>query len=212
MARVPAAALDRRELLLRAGVEAFGTSPYDDVRVADIASRVGVAAGLPFHYFGSKRGYYLEVIAHVGVLLRDVLAVPDGLAPAATVRAVLDAHLDWLGSHPAALRELLRGTMAADPQARAVYEASRWQGMAHLLAATGTGDPGPRARLLLEGWIALKDDVMLRWIEDPVVPRDELVAALTLLLADVLERTGEVSALATAGAIRAEGADLSRDP
>jgi AcrR family transcriptional regulator len=202
MTRSPAPPLDRRELLLRAGIEAFGTAPYDDVRVADIATRVGVAAGLPFHYFGSKRGYYLEVVAHIGVLMRDVLAVPEGLDPGDAVRTVLDAHLDWLGSHPAALRELLRGPMAADPEARVVYEQTRWEGMAHLLGAMHASELSAGARLLVEGWIALKDDVMLRWIETPVLPRDELVETLAQLLADVLDRVGEPATRVSAAAIR----------
>ena len=186
----PVRSVDRRERLLRAGIEAFGTTPYDDVRVSAIAAETGVAAGLPFHYFNSKRGYYLEVIRYVGVLMQDVLTVPPGLAPGASVRAILTAHFEWLESHPIALRELLRGSMGSDPDARAVYEEARWDGMARLLDIAGIVDPDPRTRLMAEGWVSMKDDVMMRWIESPSVPRDEVIELLVRALGDLFESLG----------------------
>lgn len=188
--RTPSQTLDRRERLLRAGIEAFGTTPYDDVRISTIAAETGVAAGLPFHYFGSKRGYYLDVIRYVGVLMRDVLSVPVGLGPGGAVRAILAAHFDWLESHPVALRELLRGSMGADPDARAVYEDARWQGMSQLLAVVDVTDPDPRTRLMIEGWVSMKDDIMMRWIENPTIERSEVIELLVDVLADLFERLG----------------------
>jgi AcrR family transcriptional regulator len=186
----PVRSIDRRERLLLAGIEAFGTTPYDDVRVSAIAAETGVAAGLPFHYFTSKRGYYLEVIRYVGVLMREVLTVPTGLAPGASVRAILAAHFEWLESHPVALRELLRGSMGADPDARALYEEARWDGMARLLRVVGIVDPDPRTRLMSEGWVSMKDDVMMRWIDSPSIPRAEVIGLLVEALGDLFVSLG----------------------
>ncbi|CAN5224887.1 TetR/AcrR family transcriptional regulator [soil metagenome] len=186
----PVRSIDRRERLLQAGIEAFGTTAYDEVRVSDIATATGVAAGLPFHYFGSKRGYYLEVLRYIGVQLREVLTAPLGLGPGASVRAILVAHFDWLESHPVALRELLRGPMGADPEARAVFDDDRWDGMSRLLAALGITEPDPRTRLMVEGWISMKDDVMMRWIDSPNVPRNEVIELLVRVLADLFDRLG----------------------
>ncbi|MFC5500885.1 TetR/AcrR family transcriptional regulator [Lysinimonas soli] len=192
MGRPPTAgAVDRRERLLIAGIEAFGATPYDEVRISTIAAQTGVAAGLPFHYFGSKRGYYLEVLRYIGVQLREVLTVPPGLDPGASVRAVLLAHFDWLESHPVALRELLRGPMGADPEARVVFEADRWDGMSQLLTALGVAAPDARTRMMVEGWITMKDDVMMRWIDNPSVPRDEVIEFLVRVLGDIFDGLGE---------------------
>lgn len=176
--------------MLRAGIEAFGTTAYDDVRVSDIASETGVAAGLPFHYFASKRGYYLEVLRYVAVLMRDVLDVPSTLPPGAAVRAMLTAHCEWLESHPLALRELLRGSLGSDPEARAVYEEGRWDGMARLLHLVGADDPDARTRLMIEGWVLMKDDVMMRWIDNPAIPREEMIELLVRALSDLFASLG----------------------
>jgi AcrR family transcriptional regulator len=186
----PVRSVDRRERLLLAGIEAFGTTPYDEVRVSAIAAETGVAAGLPFHYFNSKRGYYLEVIHYVGVRMRDVLTVPSGLTPGASVRAILAAHFEWLESHPVALRELLRGSMGADPDARAVYEEARWDGMTRLLDVLSVAEPDSRTRLMVEGWVSMKDDVTLRWIENPSIPRSEVIELLVQSLGDLFTSLG----------------------
>ena len=52
----------RNEAILQAGVAIFGSVPYDEVSVDDIAARAGVAHGLVFHYFQNKRGLYLWVL------------------------------------------------------------------------------------------------------------------------------------------------------
>src|ERR1700709_2195970 len=55
------AELTRRKLL-EAAVEHFSTRHFDDVATSDITETAGVAQGLLFHYFGSKRGTYLEAL------------------------------------------------------------------------------------------------------------------------------------------------------
>lgn len=100
---------------------------------------------------------------------------------------MLVAHFDWLESHPEALRELLRGPMGADREARAVFEAARWDGVSQLLGVLGVDGRDPRTRLMVEGWIAMKDDVMMRWIDNPLVPRGDVVELLLRVLGDVFD-------------------------
>jgi AcrR family transcriptional regulator len=206
MARMTGTTRERRERLLMAGMEAFGTSPYDDVRVADIASRAGVAAGLPFHYFGSKRGYYLAVVSHISVLMREVLAVPAETSAPDAARAILNANLDWLRSHPVPLRELMRGQDGADAETREIFDRMRRDGVQHLLASIGlTHELDMTTDIMVAGWAVMKNDLLLRWIDNPVVPRDELVKALIEVLAGILQRSpdADVSALGEAIASRA---------
>lgn len=48
--------LATRQRMLEAAVELFADRPFDDVQVGKIAERAGVAHGLMFHHFGTKRG------------------------------------------------------------------------------------------------------------------------------------------------------------
>jgi AcrR family transcriptional regulator len=202
MTRAPGTARERRERLLEAGMEAFGTTPYDDVRVADIAARAGVAAGLPFHYFGSKRGYYLEVVSHISVLMLDVLAVPAGTSPSVAARAILNANLEWLSSHPFPLRELMRGQDGSDIDIRQIFDQTRQDGVRHLLSSIGlTHELDAATQLMVAGWAVMKNDLLLRWIEDPVVSRDTLVESIVGVLADILQRSPDPKVSACGGEI-----------
>ena len=50
---------ERREELLRAGVELFSARSYDEVSIDEIAGAVGISRGLLYHYFPSKRDFYV---------------------------------------------------------------------------------------------------------------------------------------------------------
>src|ERR1700712_3510825 len=53
-ARTPAAAAEKRRLILDAAVRVFARQGFHACRVSDIADAAGVAYGLVYHYFGSK--------------------------------------------------------------------------------------------------------------------------------------------------------------
>ena len=52
---------DRRDELLRVGMELFSTRAYDEIWVEEIADRAGVSRGLLYHYFPTKRDFYVAV-------------------------------------------------------------------------------------------------------------------------------------------------------
>lgn len=50
---------DRREHILSAGIREFSRKTYADASTDSITEACGISKGLLFHYFGSKRAYYL---------------------------------------------------------------------------------------------------------------------------------------------------------
>jgi AcrR family transcriptional regulator len=54
--------LARRAELIAVGRGLFADTSYDALSMDDIARRANVAKGLSYHYFRSKRGYYLAII------------------------------------------------------------------------------------------------------------------------------------------------------
>ena len=52
----------RRAELITIGRKLFADTSYDALSMDDIAKQAGVAKGLIYYYFKSKRGYYLAII------------------------------------------------------------------------------------------------------------------------------------------------------
>lgn len=50
---------EKQENILRAGISAFSRFAYSEAGTESIAAACGISKGLLFHYFGSKRDYYL---------------------------------------------------------------------------------------------------------------------------------------------------------
>ena len=58
----------RKAEILAAARRLFGTGTYTSVSTTDLAEAAGVARGLINHYFGGKRGLYLEVVRQMMVI------------------------------------------------------------------------------------------------------------------------------------------------
>src|SRR6266480_4589396 len=62
----------RRQQLVEIGSELFAKRPYDEVWVEEIAAAAGVSRGLLYHYFPTKRDFFVAVVrqqfAHVAEL------------------------------------------------------------------------------------------------------------------------------------------------
>jgi AcrR family transcriptional regulator len=106
-----------RGRLLQAAIAAFTARPYDEVAVGDIADAAGTAHGLPFHYFGNKRGLYLEAMREAAQQLARAHTVSGHGAPRARLKAMLLAHFGFMRAHPALAGALLHGGIGANPEA-----------------------------------------------------------------------------------------------
>lgn len=83
---------ERRDQILACAVRLFGERPYSEVSTAELAQEAGVTRGLLHHYFGTKRGLYLEVV-------RAMLLTPqiDGVVSATgSTRKRVEQLVDWL--------------------------------------------------------------------------------------------------------------------
>lgn len=82
---------ERREQIFACAQRLFAQRPYEDVSATDIAAAAGVARGLVNHYFGNKRGLYLEVVRlNSTVPELAVATLPDG-----TLQERIDAAVTW---------------------------------------------------------------------------------------------------------------------
>src|SRR5436853_7646623 len=71
----------RRQQLVEVGMELFAKRPYDEVWVEEIAAAAGVSRGLLYHYFPTKRDFFVAVVRAQLERLAE-LTTPDTSKPA----------------------------------------------------------------------------------------------------------------------------------
>jgi TetR/AcrR family transcriptional regulator, fatty acid metabolism regulator protein len=77
MAATKSAAVDKRRLILDAGVRVFARRGFHHCRVSDVADEAGVAYGLVYHYFSSKEEILNTLFLERWQIMLDAMAEID---------------------------------------------------------------------------------------------------------------------------------------
>ncbi|MFE7130373.1 TetR/AcrR family transcriptional regulator [Streptomyces sp. NPDC057638] len=173
----------RRAELLAIGRKLFADTSYDALSMDDIARHAGVAKGLIYYYFESKRGYYLAIIEDsVADLLSRAAGHPE-LPRAQRLRGTIDGYLRYAQTHQAAFRAIVTGGVGFDTQVQSIRGAVREELAATIAeGAYGTRDVPVLARLALLGWLGSVEQITLDWLSHQEVDRELLCALLIRLL------------------------------
>ena len=158
---------DRRELLLAAGLEAFSKAPYEDVSTERIAERAGVAQGLLFHYFGTKREFFLEVVRRVIDEQEARFNANTQADPQRWLKKEVDTFLTGLVEHPPARSN-------AGYNFAAVVNEQQEKAVARLLARMGINEPRPLLYVAVRGWVGFTLAAGNKWLSNPAVSRPEI--------------------------------------
>jgi AcrR family transcriptional regulator len=190
---------DRREQLLRAGAELLGRRPYDEVSIEEIAEAAGISKGLLYHYFLTKKDFVVAVLREEVERVTALTAPDPALAPLEQIDASLDAFLDYVEHHASAYATIFRTRGGGDPDIRAVLEEGRdrrvqvvLDGVAGQLLAAGARHDSPVLRSAVQGWIFFVEGVLLRWLDQRDLTRDELRVLLRSVLIDSLRAAAAV--------------------
>ncbi len=89
----------RRQEILYAGLSLFIQKGYSGTTIKDIASAVGMSAGLLFHYFASKEELYLVLVSY-GVEGPMSSLQPTQLEPMAFFESTAERVLDSIRTEP----------------------------------------------------------------------------------------------------------------
>ncbi len=171
---------ERRAQLLKLGMRLFGTRAYDEVSIDAIAEQAGVSKGLLYHYFGSKRAYYLAIVAHAaGQLLESMRDLDPDIVGPPRARAALGAYLDFVEEHGDAYAAMVSGGLGADPEVAAVLEASRTGVINQILVDVGLEEPRPMFVLALRHYIGGVEATALEWHARRDLSRETLLDFLT---------------------------------
>ncbi|MFI7586813.1 TetR/AcrR family transcriptional regulator [Spongisporangium articulatum] len=171
--RAAQAAQTRQQLVL-AAIELFSDRAYDEVTVADIARSAGVAHGLLFHHFGTKRGIYLAALEETVARMNASFAVPES-GPAEQIRAALVHRLRYLAEHRGLALRAVQAGRGEDPQAWDVFEGARWNELALVASLLGLDGDNPTLRMVGRTIAAVFDEMTVQWLGNDQQPSVERV-------------------------------------
>jgi AcrR family transcriptional regulator len=186
----------RREQLVGLGIEIFSERPFDEVSIDDIAAAAGISKGLLYHYFPSKRDFYVAVIRSAADEMQ-ALTVPDpALAPRDRLGTALERYLEYVETHARGYATVLRAGIGSDPAVAEIVEEVRTAMVERLLddlPVTPPGEAPPVAlRVAVRGWVGFVEAASLDWLEHRGLGRADLREMLIAALG------GAVSAAAGA--------------
>ncbi|WNG81087.1 TetR/AcrR family transcriptional regulator [Mycobacterium sp. ITM-2016-00316] len=180
-------AAETRKRIVKAAVQIFSEQTYDDVAVSDIAKAAGVAHGLLFHYFGSKRGIYLEAMRGAAEQLEIAFVFKPDLAPVEQIRHAVKSHLQYLATHRGLALRLILGGRGADPVAWEVFEAARWRAVEATAALFGVDPRRPAVRMAGRAAVSAMDEAAIFWLDnDEPFPLDDMVDWMVRLTASIV--------------------------
>lgn len=191
----------RRDDLIRAALDLFGSRAPELVTVDDIVARADVSRPLFYRYFSSLRELQVQALRTVTDGLIDGLA---GLAegpPEARLKAAVRGLVDVAGHYRAGYIALLRsGSVIATSETDAAIDEVRHRAVALILDALGVSDPSPLLSLTLRCWTAVVEGTLLSWLQEGNLARDELDGWLVDQLTAMLEATAKHEPAGTAKA------------
>ncbi len=176
----------RRAQLLELGAHLFATRSVDEISIDVLAEEAGVSRGLLYHYFGSKQDFRLAVIRHAVEDLVEKTAPPAEGEPLERMLASLGVYVDYVLANLTLYRSLVRAAAGGTDEIRALYETGRFALTDRIFREDAEEQiliDTPQTRLVVRGWSAMTEEMVLTWADDPsVMTRDELLGVLALSL------------------------------
>jgi AcrR family transcriptional regulator len=157
----------RRAQLLELGRRMFNERPYDAISIDDIAAAAQISKGLLYHYFPSKKDFYVATVRAAAEEMVARTRPPDDLPAGERLERGLDAYLDFVETNANAYRALMKSGVGVDEEVSQILEDTRRAFVARI-AREGLGLPElrPAVRLALRGWIGFVEAASLEWLDD----------------------------------------------
>jgi AcrR family transcriptional regulator len=186
----------RREQLVALGIDIFSERPFDEVSIDDIAAAAGISKGLLYHYFPSKRDFYVAVIRSAADEMQALTEPDRELPPRERLAAALERYLEYVETHARGYATVLRAGIGSDPAVADIVEEVRGAMVARLLddlpVTPAGGEPPVALRVAVRGWVGFVEAASLDWLEHGGLGRADLREMLIAAL------DGAVSAAAGA--------------
>ncbi|GAB3827298.1 TetR/AcrR family transcriptional regulator [Kribbella italica] len=173
---------DRRKQLVGIGLMMLRTQPIHELSIDAVAAEAGISRGLLFHYFPTKRDFYIAVMRAAGRRLLRVTKPDASLPPADQLRQMLLAFVAFVGRRRDSYISFVRGAAGGDVFVVEVYAETRAALTARvltLLDQDAEDQPSSPVRLTVHAWLAYVEDLAIEWSGLPEAERpytaDQLV-------------------------------------
>jgi AcrR family transcriptional regulator len=180
----------RREQLVQLGLDVFGHHAYDEVSVEQLARQAGASAGLLYHYFPSKKAYYLAVMRVAVDQIYSATTAPPNTAAEDALRLGVDAYLAHAAAHPMGFLTAHRGALAIDPDVQRLSTRAQQRQADRILILLGLPrDRTTAAHAAVVGWTAMVREATANWLLTAHPSRDAVSRLLVGALQGALAAT-----------------------
>jgi AcrR family transcriptional regulator len=183
----------RREQLLDLGVRLLAHRSLDELSIDLLAEEAGISRGLLYHYFGSKQAFHEAVVRHAADDLIAQTTPPVDGEPMERLLTSLTAYVDYVVANHEGYLSLVKAAAGGNESLRAIYEDARSALNSRVFREDAKGEvvaDTPANRLVVRGWSAMVEELVLSWIADPRgITRDQLIAIAAGSLPAIVEVT-----------------------
>lgn len=162
---------ERRRQLIELGEDVFTRHAFDEVSMAQIAREAGISKALLYHYFPSKREYFVATLSQGAEALRAAIEPATGTPPLEALTGSVGAYLAWIDEHGDGYRKLMQSSWSV-PEVRALVEGVRNETATRIIDGLGMDDPA--ARTAVHGWLWFMDGACLHWLDHRDLTVDQL--------------------------------------
>jgi AcrR family transcriptional regulator len=184
----------RRVQLLDLGTRLLADRPLEAISIELLADEAGISRGLLYHYFGSLQEFHVAVVRRAVADLFAITAPRDLDDPVEQLSVSLGAYVDYVAGNYTGYVSLVRAATSGNEELRTIYLDARRALTDRIfeiagpdqLAALGVVD-SPATRLLVDGWAAMVENVVVAWVRDAHdLSREDLLSRLALALPAIL--------------------------
>ena len=180
----------RRAQLLDLGVQLLSEAGLEELSTDLLAEHAGISRGLLYHYFSNKRDFHLAVLRRMADQVIEITAPTGTGSPLDQMQVSLEAYVDFVATNRESYLAFVRAAAGGDESYHRIYEDSRRvltdrifdPTYIDFLGSVGLRDDA-RSRLIVRGWSALVEEMVLSWLERPEsMTRHQLLRMLTAAL------------------------------
>ena len=184
----------RREQLLELGTQLLSTRTLDEISIEVLAEEAGISRGLLYHYFGNKQDFHVAVVRRAVEQLVAITAPRDIEDPLEQLAVSIGAYLDYVVENYTGSVSLVRAAAGGNEELRAIYDEGRRALTDRIFEVTGPEglealglSDSAAMRLLVRGWSAMLEDVIINWVADPSgLSREDLLKRLAAMLPAII--------------------------
>lgn len=184
---------ERRAQLLDLGVRLLATRSLDELSIDLLAEEAGISRGLLYHYFGNKHVFHEAVVRRAADDLIAQTTPPHDGPLAERLHASLAAYVDYVVANHEGYLSLVKAAAGGNETLREIYEEAREALNSRAFRVDVSGDylaDTPANRLVVRGWSAMAEDLVLSWIDDPHgITREQLIDIMGASLPAILAVT-----------------------